>query len=81
MITTENSARMYANKLVKQFYEDHKETIETHRDQGNIGEVLGIELDSLRTLYMCHVLYSITSTTEFLNKAILKIIFRSTVTN
>jgi hypothetical protein len=76
MITTENSARMFANKLVKYFYEENREGIEKARKNGNIGEVYAKELEDLRKQYIQGVNPAITNTTQFLNKALTKIVLK-----
>jgi hypothetical protein len=76
MITTINSARTYAEKLVQKFYEDHKTTIEAHRKTGDISFVLNEELSSLRKTYLAHVSQEIGYRQNIFNMALLKVVFK-----
>ena len=77
MITTDNSAKVFARKLVKQFYADHDKLIEINRPHGTISINLAKELGELRQVYLKRVSPDITRSTMYLNRAIVEIVLRT----
>ncbi len=78
MTTSEIKALALAEKMVKQFAEEHEDSLKQNRKNGDtLGIMKGIpiyhELDKLRTEYLKQVAPSITRTTNYFNAAIIRL--------
>ena len=81
MITTETKALSLAEKMVKQFAEEHKDTMAQNRKKGDTlgmmeGTPIHHELDKLRTEYIKQVEPAIARTTNYFNIAVVRYVLR-----